>query len=46
MQEEFLNQYKAIEDLIHRCYPDSKIQLEFSVEDVLKFFSEIAMKHA
>ncbi|CAG0912887.1 unnamed protein product [Notodromas monacha] len=46
MQEEFLNQYKAIEDLIQRCYPDSRIQLEFTVEDILKFFSEIAQKHS
>ncbi|CAG0882278.1 unnamed protein product [Cyprideis torosa] len=45
MQEEFIKQYKAIEDLIQRCYPGSMISLEFTVEDILQFFSDIALKH-
>ncbi|XP_067000465.2 exocyst complex component 1 isoform X2 [Anabrus simplex] len=45
MQEEFIQQYKAIEDLIQRCYPGSMISLEFSIQDILTFFSEIARSH-
>lgn len=45
MQEEFIQQYKSIEDLIQRCYPGSMICLEFSIEDILQFFSEIARSH-
>ncbi|XP_050428979.1 exocyst complex component 1 [Adelges cooleyi] len=45
MQEEFIQQYKYIEDLIQRCYPGSMISLEFSIEDLLQYFSEIARSH-
>ncbi|BES93772.1 exocyst complex component sec3 [Nesidiocoris tenuis] len=45
MQEEFIRQYKYIEDLIQRCYPGAMIALEFSIEDILQFFSEIARSH-
>lgn len=44
MQEEFITQYKAIENLIQRCYPDANIKLSFSVEDVLNVFSSIAQQ--
>ncbi|KAK7871620.1 hypothetical protein R5R35_001807 [Gryllus longicercus] len=45
MQEEFIQQYKAIEDLIQRCYPGAMITLDFSIQDILDFFSEIALSH-
>ncbi|XP_014251486.1 exocyst complex component 1 [Cimex lectularius] len=45
MQEEFIQQYKYIEDLIQRCYPGAMITLEFSIDDILNFFSEIARSH-
>uniref|UniRef100_A0A1B6CD43 Exocyst complex component Sec3 PIP2-binding N-terminal domain-containing protein n=1 Tax=Clastoptera arizonana TaxID=38151 RepID=A0A1B6CD43_9HEMI len=45
MQKEFIQQYKYIEDLVQRCYPGSMINLEFSIEDILQFFSEIARSH-
>lgn len=45
MQEEFLQQYKNIEELIQRCYPGAMIALEFSMQDILVFFSEIAQSH-
>lgn len=45
MQEEFIVQYKTIESLIGRCYPGSKITLEFTIDDILVFFSEIAQSH-
>lgn len=45
MQEEFIQQYKYIEELIQRCYPGSMITLDFSMEDILQFFSEIARSH-
>jgi len=43
MQEEFISQYKHYEDLIKRCYPDSNVKLEFTIEDVLQYFTNIAM---
>ncbi len=45
MQEEFITQYKCIEDLIQRCYPGSQISLDFTIEDVLQYFSDIARTH-
>ncbi|XP_076310554.1 exocyst complex component Sec3 isoform X2 [Tachypleus tridentatus] len=45
MQDEFIRQYKYIEGLIERCYPGSMIILEFTINDILEFFSEIARSH-
>ncbi|XP_015430191.1 PREDICTED: exocyst complex component 1 [Dufourea novaeangliae] len=45
MQGEFIAQYIYIEELIQRCYPDSMVTLEFTIEDILEFFSEIARSH-
>lgn len=45
MQEEFISQYKAIQEMIERCYPDANITLTFSIDDVLGVFSEIALSH-
>jgi len=42
MQVEFLNQYKHFDELINRCYPGSMITLNFTIADLLEFFSEIA----
>jgi hypothetical protein len=39
MQADFLNQLKNYQAIIGRCYPNSRINLEFTIEDVLgKFF--------
>ncbi|CAG5073992.1 Similar to Sec3: Exocyst complex component 1 (Drosophila melanogaster) [Cotesia congregata] len=45
MQGEFIAQYIYIEELIQRCYPDSQIALEFTIQNILEFFSEIARSH-
>jgi hypothetical protein len=45
MQEEFIQQYKCIEDLTQRCYPGSQIALDFTINDVLEYFSDIARSH-
>lgn len=45
MQEEFIRQYKNLEDLIQQCYPGSMITLEFTINDILTFFSDIARSH-
>ncbi|KAK5650695.1 hypothetical protein RI129_001724 [Pyrocoelia pectoralis] len=45
MQEEFIRQYKMLEELIQQCYPGSLITLEFTITDILNFFSEIARSH-
>ncbi|GAB6029107.1 GTP-Rho binding exocyst subunit [Chamberlinius hualienensis] len=45
MQEEFIGQHKEIQNLIELCYPGSMITLEFSIDDILRFFSDIAQSH-
>ncbi|CAG2100013.1 unnamed protein product [Medioppia subpectinata] len=45
MQEEFITQYKTIQEMIERCYPDANITLLFTIDDVLNVFSEIAQTH-
>jgi len=45
MQEEFISQYKNIEDLMQRCYPGAGLALDFTIDDVLAFFSDIARSH-
>jgi len=45
MQEEFIRQYKYIEDLLQRCYPGAQISLDFAISEILEYFSDIAMNH-
>ncbi|XP_060579984.1 exocyst complex component 1-like isoform X4 [Ruditapes philippinarum] len=45
MQNEFIKQYNTYVELINKCYPDSNITLEFSIDDVLQFFSNIGQSH-
>ncbi|CAG2165014.1 unnamed protein product [Oppiella nova] len=45
MQGEFITQYKTIQEMIERCYPDANITLSFTIDDVLNVFSEIAQTH-
>lgn len=45
MQDEFIRQYKSLEALVQRCYPGSMITLEFTINDILAFFSDIARSH-
>lgn len=45
MQEEFLSQLSQYEEFISRCYPGSMILLDFTIEEILNFFSEIARSH-
>ncbi|KAG0054754.1 hypothetical protein BGZ83_010537 [Gryganskiella cystojenkinii] len=46
IQEEFLRQHERFSRLIRECYPaEANIQMEFSVQELLGFFSEIAKTH-
>lgn len=45
MQQEFITQYNSLEQWIQRCYAGSMITLEFTIKDILDFFSEIAQSH-
>ncbi|XP_075160765.1 exocyst complex component Sec3 [Haematobia irritans] len=45
MQGEFIAQYKFLEERIQKCYAGSMISLEFNIEDILNFFSDIARSH-
>ncbi|KAK2727532.1 exocyst complex component 1-like isoform X1 [Artemia franciscana] len=45
MQEEFIRQYKSLEEMIQRCYPGALIAVEFTIEDILTYFSDIAFSH-
>lgn len=45
MQEEFIVQYNFLEDRIQRCYAGAMITLDFTIDDILTYFSEIARSH-
>ena len=45
MQDEFIKQYKYFESRIAMCYRDSGITFEFTIEDLLGYFSDIAQSH-
>lgn len=45
MQEEFITQYNYLEERIQRCYAGSMINLDFTITDILGFFTEIAQSH-
>ncbi|KFO93155.1 Exocyst complex component 1, partial [Buceros rhinoceros silvestris] len=41
MEQEFIRQYQEFEDLIQRCYAGSGIAMDFTMEDLLSYFSSI-----
>lgn len=45
MQEEFIAQYNYLEERIQKCYAGAMITLEFNINDILNFFSDIAKSH-
>ncbi|NWI53268.1 EXOC1 protein, partial [Calyptomena viridis] len=45
MEQEFIRQYREFEGLIQRCYAGSGIAMEFSVEDLLSYFSSITLSN-
>lgn len=45
MSHEFIHQYKNYEKLIRTCYPDHKINFEFTEADICEFFQVIAQMH-
>ncbi|XP_037933042.1 exocyst complex component 1 [Teleopsis dalmanni] len=45
MQEEFIAQYNFLEERIQKCYAGAMINLEFNIQDILNFFSDIARSH-
>lgn len=45
MQDEFLKQLKHYHQVIGQCYPNSRIDLEVSIQDVLSYFSQFAQEH-
>lgn len=44
IQEEFIQQHEKMEDLIQKCYPDARVHLEFTIQDLLNMMSELARK--
>jgi hypothetical protein len=45
LQDEFLKQIKHYQQITGQCYPNSRMDLEFTIQDVLQYFSEIAQQH-
>lgn len=45
IQEEFCLQFRRYEELISKCYPETSIRLEFTLEELLSYFSDIAHSH-
>ncbi|KAG0167424.1 hypothetical protein DFQ30_006068 [Apophysomyces sp. BC1015] len=44
IQEEFIQQHEKMEELIKKCYPDARVHLEFTIQDLLGMMSELARK--
>lgn len=42
MQESFMEQFKRFEELIEKCYPGSNITLEFTIRDLVEYFTTIS----
>ncbi|KAI9311228.1 exocyst complex component Sec3-domain-containing protein [Dichotomocladium elegans] len=40
IQEEFIQQHEKMEDLIQKCYPDARVHLEFTIQDLLGMMIE------
>ncbi|KAI8916885.1 exocyst complex component Sec3-domain-containing protein [Entophlyctis helioformis] len=45
IQEEFTRQLRRFEELIAKCYPEVSMRLDFTMDELLGFFSELAMAH-
>ncbi|KAJ3100932.1 Exocyst complex component 1 [Phlyctochytrium planicorne] len=45
IQEEFTRQIKRYEEIISLCYPDAGVKVDFTVEDLLGYFSDLAKMH-
>jgi len=45
VQKQFLHQYNLFVSMLKRCYADSNISLDFSINDILQMFSDIAQLH-
>ncbi|XP_010015884.1 PREDICTED: exocyst complex component 1-like [Nestor notabilis] len=43
MERELIRQYHEFEDLIQRCYAGSGVAMDFTVEDLLSYFSSITL---
>ena len=45
IQEEFCKQIRRYDELIGKCYPESNIRLEFTLDELLGYFSDLAASH-
>lgn len=45
IEEEVIRCHERFTSIINKCYPDSNISLEFSIDDLLSYFSELARSH-
>lgn len=45
MQEEFIRQYNHYDNLLQQCYSGTGIKMDFTLSDILNYFSEIASSH-
>eukprot|EP01134_Creolimax_fragrantissima_P005760 CFRG5760T1 len=45
MQDDFITQYQEYDMVIKKCYPNTGLHLDFTVNDLLSYFSSIAASH-
>jgi hypothetical protein len=45
IQEELSRTLRKYEELIAKCYPESNIRLDFTLDELLGYFSELAKAH-
>ncbi|KAG0237832.1 hypothetical protein BGW42_008453 [Actinomortierella wolfii] len=46
IEEEFIRQHNRFTRLIQTCYPDAGVSLDFTMQDLLGLFSDIAKQHS
>jgi len=44
MQEAFIGQFNRFQELIGKCYPGSNINLDFTLDDLIEYFSSISQQ--
>ena len=45
IEEEVIRNHERFTLIINRCYPNANVTLEFYMDDLLGYFSEIARSH-
>jgi hypothetical protein len=45
IQEELIRSHRHFEEIIANCYPESDLHLNFTIDNLCQYFSDIAKSH-